>query len=283
MTFFQNPFTQDFEGNLLLADRQHIPKFVVKGNTGRGVDHVISYGVAPFDLSGNDADGGAHVALRINFTVDGSNWVAIEIPMIAVDLSAVTVYEVVSTLNADTRFASYFVASTTPSGNVKITQKKSPDRFRFYISNQFAEEVLLFNKKAGINEVPSYFNRHTVDNTSNFTDGAGLLIELNVAGSVVDANVVDNAVDVRNNSLGFDSSSPKNDWEMLEGKSGLFMFQKQTVDGSGRVTETIEYHAGAKVGDLAKKTKYTYTGAFTNPDQMTQEPYVLTSGDLVTP
>lgn len=283
MTFFQNPFTQDFEGNLLLADRQHIPKFVVRGNTGRGLDHVVSYGNAPFNLSGNDADGNAKNKIRISFTVDGNNWVSIDVSMTAVDLSATTVLEVVSSLNTDTRFASYFVASISPSGNIKITQKKSPDRFRFYINNQFAEEVLLFNKKAGINEIPSYFSRHTIENISSFTDGIGALIELDVAGLNVDANVVDNAVDIRGNSLGFNSGSPREDWEMLEGKSGLFMFQKQTVDGSGRVTEVIEYHAGAKVGDLAKKTKYTYTGAFTNPNQITQEPYVLASGDLVTP
>ena len=48
----------------------------------------------------------------------------------------------------------------------------------------------------------------------------------------------------------------------------------------------IEYPAGSKLGDLATKTTYVYAGTATTdvePIQVTQEPYVLTAGDLVTP
>ena len=76
----------------------------------------------------------------------------------------------------------------------------------------------------------------------------------------------------------------QDDWELLRGRAaGIYTFKKQTIDGSGRITEIIEYPAGAVVGDLARKTAMSYTGANIEPDQITQIPYVLQSGDLVTP
>ena len=218
-----------------------------------------------------------------------NGWIdlAIDVTTTASSAAAVTAQEIASALRADGTFNSYFEAtvetsSQFPNGNVKITQKKQITQFKFYIKNGQAEESVLFNFKAGVAEIPSYFDRHTIANLLNFGDCVGMLVALDPSDAV-DAAVINNAVDVKGNSLGLDSTAAKDDYELLEGRSGLFMFQKSTVDGSGRVTEMIEYQAGAKVGDMAKKTKYTYTGAFTNPDQMTQEPYVLTSGDLVTP
>ena len=80
------------------------------------------------------------------------------------------------------------------------------------------------------------------------------------------------------------ASAMQADWSLLKGRgSGLFMFHKLTYDGSGRTTVDLEYPAGAVVGDFAKRTSYTYTGANTYPDQITEIPYTLASGDLVTP
>jgi len=81
-----------------------------------------------------------------------------------------------------------------------------------------------------------------------------------------------------------DPSAMLADWALLKGRgSGLFMFQKITYDGSGRQTVVLEYPAGAVAGDFAKRTSYTYTGANTYPDQVTEIPYTLAAGDLVTP
>lgn len=290
MTFFQNPFAEDFEGNWVLADRAQIPKFVVGCNKGRGQEVASSFATFPVDLSGNDSAGASSATLNISFSMNNTNsWVdlAIDVTSTASSTAAVTAQEIASALRADGTFSSYFTvavetSSQFPEGNVKITQKKQITQFKFYVKNGQAEESILFNFKGGVAEIPSYFDRHTIANILNFEDCVGMLIALDPSNAV-DAAVINNAVDFRGNSLGLDSTTVKEDYELLEGRSGLFMFQKSTVDGSGRVTEAIEYQAGAAVGDLAKKTKYTYTGSNTAPDQMTQEPYVLTSSDLVTP
>jgi len=54
----------------------------------------------------------------------------------------------------------------------------------------------------------------------------------------------------------------------------------QTVDGSSRVTRKIEYYTGSKVGDPAKVTNYTYTGAQTEPDTIIEELHTLVAADL---
>ena len=290
MTFFQNPFAEDFEGNWVLADRAHSPKFVVKSNKGRGPEVVSSFCTFPIDLSGSDSSGVASNELNISFSMNNSNnWVTITIDVAATASStaAVVPKEIVSALRANSTFASFFTATVEtstqfPLGIVKINQKKPITEFKFYIQNGQDEEKMIFNFKAGVAEIPSYFDRHTVSNIFNFEDCVAKLISLDTSNAV-DAAVVNNAVDEKGNLLGLDSTVVKEDYELLTGRSGLFIFKKSAVDGSNRVTETIEYHAGAVVGDMAKKTKYTYTGTNTNPDQMTQEPYVLTSGDLVTP
>ena len=116
-------------------------------------------------------------------------------------------------------------------------------------------------------------------------DGLVLLEPSNSYGSLaVDNDVIDNATDPKGNSLGFDSNEFKADWELLAGRgSGLYTFKKQTVDGQDRISEIIEYGSGALAGELCRKTNYTYTGTNINPDQITQIPYILQSGDLVNP
>lgn len=82
---------------------------------------------------------------------------------------------------------------------------------------------------------------------------------------------------------GLDYTAMKEDYEHLAGRSGLFNFQNITVDGSDRITQIIEYPAGARAGDFGRKINYTYSGANTKPSQITEIPYQLTSDDLVTP
>lgn len=288
--FFQNVFTSEFLGNLVLGDRSYSLTFKCPSNAGRGDEIVYSWNEPNYDFSGNDADSNSKSVLNIWYAIDQGtfrNW-----SNIAVTIStsaSVSAETVVSTLNANDAFQCVFEATTVRSKagiatGIQIKQKKSAVEMRFYIANGRAETVLGFNKRAGVSQMPEYFARHTIANRFNFDDSFGNLIYLNPS-TLTSAALINNAVDHAGRTLGFSSGTVLADWQLLEGNSGLFTFVKQTVDstGSGRVTQKIEYPAGAIVGDFAKKTTYTYTGSKTAPDQIAEVPYVLTSGDLITP
>lgn len=290
MSFFQNPFNEDFEGNWLLADRKHIPKFVVKRNAGRGAEVVVSHGSDPYNLSGNDSDGSAKNILNLCFCLHNTkNWATISVNVTtnASNINAVTNQEIANSLNANALFNERFVASIgsfddSSKPRLTIKQKKPVTEFKFYIKNGQAEEQIKFNAKAGVSELPTYFNRHTIENRFNFEQSEGMLVYLNPSLNV-DASVINNAMDFKGTSLGYSSSVVTPDWKLLEGRSGLFTFAKMTVDGSDRVTSRIEYPAGAKEGDLAKKITYTYAGSNKTPSTVAEAPYTLTSSDLITP
>lgn len=288
MTFFQNPFAVEFRGNWVLGDRKLSLTFDCPQNTGRGPQIVQSYGLPPFNLSGNDVDGNPTKDLNINFALDSNsfkNWATISVDMTTATgtvTTAVTIAKIVASLNANTKFAAYFTASQKENW-VLITQKLSETRFKFYILNGQGESVLLFNKFAGVEELPTYFSRHSIDNRFNFDDANNILVELDVAGKDVDAAVVNNAVDIKGKNKGYDATSPKEDWELLRGRSGIFISRKTTVDGSDRPEEVIEYSTGALAGDLAKKIIYTYTSDNETPDEVIEIPYTLTGSDLISP
>jgi hypothetical protein len=82
---------------------------------------------------------------------------------------------------------------------------------------------------------------------------------------------------------GLDYSTMLGDWAHLRGRTSSYMFAKNTIDGSGRITTQIVWQAGAKAGQLAKKIVNTYSGANTTPSTAIELPYVLTASDLVTP
>lgn len=284
MSFFQNPFTQDFIAPWLLSDRQYNPDFKCPRNAGRGDEMVVSFGEAPFNLSGNDGDGNSKAVLTISFALnDTKNWADLAVTITGASLSAITLQEVVTSLQANAVFGDYFTARVRTDNKVEIKQNKPVTSMRFFIKNGRAETVLKFNKLAGVSEMPTFFERHTIDNRFTYADSQNALILLDDSGSNVDADVIDNAVDNKGVSLGFDHSTVQADWQLIKGKSGIFNFQKITVDGSNRITQIIEYSAGSVAGDLARKVNYTYSGANTNPSQITEIPYTLASGDLVTP
>jgi hypothetical protein len=291
MAFFLNVFDDDFEGNLLLGDRHHIPKFVCRKNAGRGKEVVAAWNRGPYNLSGNDSDGNVKKNLKITFCLHATkNWATLQIDLTngAASASAVTPEEVVSILNANTLFAERFNAGfgqfeTDTVRRVLIRQKKPCTEFRFYIERGQAESVIGFNARAGVDELPSYFAKHTIANRFTYPDSEGRLIQLDPSGSTVDAAIINNAVDFKGTSLGYSSSTVQADYQLLRGKSGIFIFKKITVDGSNRITAIIEYPAGAQAGDFAKKTTYSYTSTNTNPDKIAEIPYVLASGDLITP
>lgn len=286
MSFFQNPFMSEFRGNWVLGDRHHIPTFAVPGNKGRGEEVVSVWNQnPPYDLSSTDSDGNVTNTLFIRYALRGEhNWATLSINIAAgaVSAAAVTPQEIATALNGNATFASSFQAIVTPErfGNtsgpdlyrVSIKQKKPITEFRFYIVNGQAEEVLKFNARAGVSELPTYFDRHTIDNAiaRAFEDGQGAIISLDSTNNV-DVAVVNNAVDAYGRSLGLDATAAREDWELLEGRSGLFEF----VIGLDATT-TITYPAGAKAGDLAKKTISDGTSTWNIP-------YVIQSGDLASP
>ena len=273
MAFFQNVFDQEFQGYLLLADRKLAPTFKVGPNKNLQ-SRQIAWNAGPYDLS---ADG----VLSFNFAWDSEfkNWAKVSIDVSGADAGATTAWEVADALNADPMFSSMLVARVTsvPAGDTVLLDRSSSKRqnFKFYFGNGGAETVLGFNKMAPVAELPAYFARHTIENVKAYEDSTGSLILLD-ASDTVDQAVIENA--------GFDPAAMQADWQLLRGRApGIFTFHKSTLDGSGRVTEKIEYPAGAVPGDFAKKTKFVYSGASSNPVAVTEIPHVLTSGDLVTP
>lgn len=273
MPFFQNVFDQEYQGYLILADRKLAPTFVVPPNKNLQSKQV-AWNAGPYDFS---ADG----TLEFNFCWDAEfkNWSSVSIDVSGSSPSATRPQEVADLLNANPVFSSLMVASVVKlNGLDSVGLSRNPSKkqnFKFYFSNSGAESALGFNGQAGVAELPEYFERHTIENRMSFPDSAGMLIRLDESDAA-DQAVIEKA--------GFDPSAMQADWQLLRGRgSGLFTFKKMTVDGSNRVTQIIEYPAGAVVGDFAKKTNYSYSGSNTNPNQVTEIPHVLQSGDLITP
>lgn len=271
--FFQNLFEDEFRGNWVLSDRQYVLTFTVPANQNKS-DYHLAWVAGPWNLTGN-------TELTVNWAhdTDLKMFHARTIDISGATVSETTAHEVAAALNADEFFKDHFQAyvKDIEAGETVLIRAKSGRRrqtVRFYVSNGGAESVLRFNKKAGVAELPGYFTRHTIERRFE-KDSDGRLIALDETDAGDQAIITD---------AGFDYTAMKEDWELLTGRaSGLFMFRKQTVDGSSRVTRVIEYGAGAKEGDFARRIDYTYTGAKTEPDQITEVPHTLTSGDLVTP
>lgn len=299
MSFFQNPFRSEFRGNLVLGDRSQALEFVCPGNTGRGDDMTISWkGLSTYDLSGNDSDSNATKTLNIRYSLDAQNFtswalLSVDISAGAGSTSAVKPAEIVAALNASSAFTNLFTAQiisfngnlppTNDNLRIQIQSIKPVTRFHFYVQSGQADSVLNFNARAGVSELPAYFNRHTIANALVYPDSVGMLIILVPGSSNVDQATIDNAVDKKGNSLGYSHSTVQTDYALLAGRSGLFQFTKNVVDTSNRITSQIIYSAGAKVGDLAMKTTYSYTTTNTLPTTSAQVPYTLASGDLITP
>ena len=288
--YFQNPFTDEFRGNWVLGDRQLALTFPCPVNTGRGADLITVWNEGPYNFGGLDSDGNATNILNVVFAISGDlfkNWATIPIN-VAGAVPAVTLpAEVVAKLNADLTFNSFFVATLEkfPSGTDRITVRvaNSSRKIKFYIQNGQAEAIICFNARAGVSEMPTYFLRHTVGNRFIFEDSQNGLIPLDMTKNV-DRGVVSNAVNSNGVTLGFDPAVVQPDWKLLRGRSGIFNFQILTVDVSNRITQIIEFGAGAKVGDMARRIQYNYTGLLTQPDRIWETPYQLTAVEIaITP
>lgn len=269
MAFFQNLFNQEFQGNWVLGDRQHSLTFKCPPNVSS--DYHLSYNEGPWDLSSENI-----LTLNYAWDVNFKNYASLSIDVAGITANNTKPNEVAAALNSNSIFSEMFVAKIK-NLNVLIEPKigRIKKEIKLWISNTGAETKLRFNKKAGIAELPFYFSRHTIDNRFSFPDSAGQLILLDETNPI-DQLIIEEA--------GFDPSKMKTDWELLQGRaSGLFSFEKITVDGNDRITEIIEYPAGALIGDFARKINYVYIGSNKTPSQITKIPYILQSGDLITP
>ena len=275
MSYYQNLFNQEFIGNWVGSDRQYSITFKVPANRNTQ-DYQLAYNDGPWDLTGIDVSGNDSY-LYINYftSVDSTSYNTMSIDIAGEDVSSTKPYEVADNLNADSNFSDLFVAEVSKN---TVLIKSKPGRSKnviMWIDNEGAERALRFNKHAGVAEIPSYFSRHTIENKLNFSDSMGTLILLDENDNI-HQNIIQEA--------GFDYEEVKEDWKLLNGRiSGLFTFQKISVDASDRITQIIEYPAGAKQGALSRKINYSYSGANTNPAEVTEIPYILENSDLINP
>lgn len=272
MAFFQNLFGQEFRGSWVLGDRQYSLTFSCPANRNNS-HYQFAYNPGPWDLSDSN-----NKTLTINYSLDKEfkNYTNLSIDVSGVVASNTTAIDVINALNSNSEFSSILRAEIeSKKSSIYIKTKQDKD-IKLWISNSGAEKKLRFNKYAGVAELPLYFERHTIENRSTYADSVGQLILLDETNVDVDVPIIEEA--------GFSAGSMKKDWELLDGRaSGLFTFQKLTVDGSDRITQIIEYPAGAVVGSFARKIIYSYVGSNGNPSKVTEEPHTLSSGDLVNP
>lgn len=269
MSFFQNLFNSEFRGNWTLDDKKYSLTFICPANQNSS-NFQSTYNVGPWDLNGKE-----NLTLNYAYDPEFKNYTALNVDVSGENSSSTTVNEVCDALNSDETFASMFRANLNGSAVVITANPTRKKEIKLWISNSGAEQSLRFNKKAGVSELPSYFARHTIENRFNFPDSTGQLILLDENDSA-DQDIIESA--------GFSPSDMKQDWELIAGRaSGLFTCQKLTVDGSDRITQIIEYPTGAVAGAFARKINYTYSGGNINPDTVTEIPYVLATGDLITP
>lgn len=273
--FFQNPMGEEFRGSWPI-DQQAI--FTINANLNN-IAEMISGNAEPYDFSVANT-----FVINIAYDPNRIGYTPIAVNVAGAVPAATTATEVVAALNANPLFNDNFTASLvnylrggTASGppfKILIRAKKARQSARIYITNAGAEEKLNFNYRALVKEMPSYFERFTIAERFNYPTGPNLLVKLDPL------NPVDAAVIIK---AGLNPLAPLTDWQLLADRSNTHTFSKITMDGSGRITEVIEYFCGAVAGDMARKTQYTYTGVSGTPDQVTTIPYTLQSGDLVIP
>lgn len=273
MPFFMNVYDFEFRGSLLSADRQYQQTFKIKANTNRS-DYILSGNTEPYDFS-SETD----LTLSFCYDVEQVNYANVTVDISGSTAAATTALEVVTALNADNLFSTFFVASVFKTntvgvvGNkVLIKSKKPKSNFKAYVLNSGAEGFIQFNKYAPIQELPSYFYRYDINQRFNYPDLGSERIVLLDPVYTIEANYI--------TAAGFDLMSPSEDWQLLKGCNDQYMFTKR-VYTSGFITTEIKYPAGASVGDAAFKTTYQYDGS--DLIGICQIPYIINSGDLIEP
>ena len=162
--------------------------FKVPANRNHG-EFVVCYNTGPYDFVANGP------YLKFNVAIDPAfkNWSSFLVDVTGVDPAITTNYEVVDKLNANSDFKDWFTASVYNSGLVGIRQKRPVTQMHSYVSNYQAEFALKFNKNAGIADIPSYFDKDTIENRFATNTSNGCLIRLGktiVGNSVANPTVV---------------------------------------------------------------------------------------------
>jgi hypothetical protein len=278
MPYFANPFDQEFRGNWLLEDVQYSIAFSVPANTNRS-DLMYAWNPEPYNFTVH----GSILSINYAYDLNMKNYSNLQIDVAGLSPAATTATEVAAKLNANAIFTDNFQAYTQNSSRGTVdfgplqtvvikTTKRAKQSIRVYIDNTGAESAIFFNQKVGVAQLPSYFARHTIANRFTYPDSCGMLVQLDPT-IPTDAQVI--------TAAGQNPSIVLADWQLLRGRSLAFPFQKNTYTGT-QLTFSINYNAGAQAGDAATKTEYTYDGSGNILTKVTI-PYVLTSGDLITP
>lgn len=275
MSYYQNVIGEAFNQSWPI-DQSAI--FTIQANINN-IAEMVSYNSDPFDFSVVNT-----FTIYIAINEDKTFYQPISVNVAGVTPAVTLAGEVVDALNNNSLFSNSFTAyaqnaTQGSSGNgppftILIRAKLPRVSMRCYIDNGGAETKLQFNRRAPVKQLPTYFSRYTIANRFTYPDSNAQLIELN-PGNPVDAQIIRNA--------GQDPTVVLADWQLLSGRSTTEMFRKLTLDGSGRITEIIQYFAGSVAGDMAIKNQYVYTGASLTPDQITEIPHTLETADLVTP
>lgn len=277
MSFYQNPLGAEFRGRGNWPIDQQAD-FAIPANLNN-IGPMVSGNAEPYDFSIVNT-------FVINIAYDPAliGYTAISVNVAGATPAATTATEVMMALNANALFADNFSASLInatrgsasygPPFRVLITPTKTKQMISVYITNAGAEQKLQFNYRAQVKQLPTFYQRFTIANRFTYPDGPSMLVELDPANPV-DAAVI--------TAAGLNPLLPLADWQLLAGRSNTHVFLKITQDGSNRITQIIEYFSGAAAGDLGKLIQYSYTGTNVIPDKITEVPYTLLAGDLVTP
>jgi hypothetical protein len=173
MSYFQNLFN-DYYGYYTAGDSSSFKlTFKVPANKNHG-EFFINWNTGPYDFTSFGSN------LTFNFAFDPSfkNWSTFTVDVAGVDSAATTVYEIVDILNNNSNFKDWYTAGIYNKNQIGIRQKRPSTQFHTYISNSSAEFTLKFNKNAGIADIPSYFDKDTIDNRFVSQTAHGHLIRL---------------------------------------------------------------------------------------------------------
>jgi hypothetical protein len=283
MPFYMNPFNQEYKGLFPQVDNFAFGKslitFTVPNNKNNSTA-MIAWNTEPYDFS-------SLTDLTINYAVDVElqGFSALTIDVSGATAAATTALEVATALNANSTFDTWFKAvaqnvtennGSAPTQSVLITSKKQQTQIKAYMSNSGAESLLGFNKNAGIAELPTTFSKDNIVNYHN-ANSAGQLIELDGTDTAIDRPIIRDFLD----NQAWANTDLLEDWQMLEGRGGRFVFQIATNDVNGHATEIITWSAGAVAGDMAVRTIQVWgAAADILPDEKYEVPHVLTSSDV---
>ena len=220
MSFYQNPFDTTFSQNWpLVATNFKCPA----NRNNKNVS--VSWNTDTYDFSTLNT-----LTMYYARDIEFKHWQSLAINVAGATPSATTAAEVATILNADATFASYFTAVVKSSGqgqsSSQVQIKRKKDDIKIYFSNGGAETKLKFNKFAGVSDMPTYLDRHTIANRFTYDASEGVLVRLS---HPITANTVANPTVVTSTAHGLST----NDVIYIVNSNST-----PTIDGERTVTVT---------------------------------------------